>query len=123
MKAALYANQIRANILRTLPTATETQAMLLRPADDGDPFAEQAAPERIGRIRGYRYVKREDGTALGIAGELADCFDTEWFIDFEQSHEIRRGDLLQFGGEMRRVKSVRSGIAGIYKICRLEKMQ
>ena len=83
--------------------------------------AEEAAPSEIGTVRGYRYIKRNDAMRLGLSGELADSFDTEWFVDFEQSTEIRRGDHLRFGdGDTRRVCSVRGGVAKIYRICRLE---
>ena len=83
--------------------------------------ATEAAPSKIGTVRGYRYVKRNDAMQLGLTGELVDSFDTEWFVDFEQSTEIRRGDLLKFGDDdTRRVCSVRGGVANIYKLYRLE---
>lgn len=83
--------------------------------------AAEAAPSEIGTVRGYRYIKRNDAMQLGLTGELADSFDTEWFVDFEQSTEIRRGDHLRFGdGDTRRVCSVRGGVANIYKLYRLE---
>ena len=128
MNTELYANHIRSNIRRALKQAVEMQATLLRPQAVEDPFAAaavataaEAAPLEIGTVRGYRYVKRNDAMQLGLAGELADSFDTEWFVDFEQSTEIRRGDHLKFGDDdTRRVCSVRGGVANIYKLYRLE---
>lgn len=124
MNTELYANHIRSNIRRALRQGVETQATLLRSQAVEDPFAataEEAAPSEIGTVRGYRYIKRNDAMQLGLTGELADSFDTEWFVDFEQSTEIRRGDHLRFGdGDTRRVCSVRDGVAKIYRICRLE---
>lgn len=123
MNGARFAAQLRMNILRALPTAAEMQAELMRPEKSDDPFAQAGAPEKMGSIKGYRYIKRDNAAMLGLAGELADCFDSEWFMDFEQKCEIQVGDLLQFDSELRRVKSVRSGTANIYKICRLEAVQ
>ena len=128
MNTEQYANQIRANVRRALKQGVETRATLLRSQAVEDPFAataiataEEAAPSEIGTVRGYRYIKRNDAMQLGLTGELADSFDTEWFVDFEQSTEIRRGDHLRFGdGDTRRVCSVRDGVAKIYRICRLE---
>ena len=124
MNTEQYANQIRANVRRALRQGVETQATLLRSQAVEDPFAataEEAAPSEIGTVRGYRYIKRNDAMQLGLTGELADSFDTEWFVDFEQSTEIRRGDHLRFGdGDTRRVCSVRGGVANIYKLYRLE---
>ena len=128
MNTELYANHIRSNIRRALKQAVEMQATLLRPQAVEDPFAAtaittaaEAAPSEIGTVRGYRYVKRNDAMQLGLTGELADSFDTEWFVDFEQSIEIRRGDHLRFGDDdTRRVCSVRGGVANIYKLYRLE---
>lgn len=123
MNAALFAGQIRQNILRAMHGAVEMQAELLRPQTSEDPFDEAGAPERIGTVRGYRYVKRSDAVRLGLSGELADQFDTEWFIDFEQKLEIQSGDLLKFGADARRVCSARGGVANIYRIYRLEATQ
>lgn len=115
------ANQIRSNLVQAMRTAAETDAELLRIPGASDPFAIPADPVRLGMVRGYRYIKRNDAAQLGLAGELADSFDTEWFVDFEQVMEIRKGDLLRFDdGDARRVRSARGGIAGIYCIYRLE---
>ena len=121
MNTEQYANQIRANVRRALKQGVETRATLMRPENVDDPFAASAAIAEIGTVRGYRYIKRNDAMQLGLTGELADSFDTEWFVDFEQSTEIRRGDHLRFGdGDTRRVCSVRGGVANIYKLYRLE---
>lgn len=117
------ANQIRSNLVQAMRTAAETDAVLLRNPAVTDPFATPANPVRLGTVRGYRYIKRNDAAQLGLPGELADSFDTEWFVDFEQVMEIRKGDLLRFGdGDQRRVRSARGGIAGIYSIYRLEEI-
>lgn len=115
------ANQIRSNLVQAMRSAAETDAELLRSPAVTDPFAATADPVRLGTVRGYRYIKRNDAAQLGLPGELADSFDTEWFVDFEQAQQIRTGDLLRFGdGDQRRVRSARGGIAGIYCIYRLE---
>ena len=117
------ANQIRSNLLQAMRTAAETDAELMRIADPENPFVTPDEPESIGQVRGYRYVKRNDATQLGLPGELADSFDTEWFVDFEQAQQIQVGNLLRFGdGDQRRVRSARGGIAGIYSIYRLEEI-
>lgn len=121
MNAALFAGQIRQNILRAMHGAVEMQAELLRSETGDDPFAQAEAPALIGTVQGYRYVKRSDAVQLGLSGELADQFDTEWFIDFAQKIEIQCGDLLKFGENVRRVRSARGGVANIYKIYRLAK--
>lgn len=115
-----YANQIRANILMAMRSAAETQAVILRLENAQDPFAQAAEPAEIGTVTGYRYIKRSDAAKLGLPGELADSFDSEWFVDFAQALEIRRGDLLRFGDELRRVQSARGGVANIYRLYRLE---
>lgn len=123
MNTEQYANQVRANIRRALKQAVETQATLMRPENVDDPFAASAAIAEIGTVCGYRCIKRNDAMRLGLSGELADSFDTEWFVDFDQKCDIRRGDQLKFGdapNDLRRVCSVRDGVAKIYRICRLE---
>lgn len=120
MNTQHYANQIRANILQAMRSAAEMQAVVLRNQDTEDPFVQTAAPAEIGTVTGYRYIKRSDAAKLGLPGELADSFDSEWFVDFAQTVEIRRGDLLRFGDELRRVQSARGGVANIYRLYRLE---
>lgn len=121
MNAELFASHIRQNILRAMHGAVEMQAELLRPQKNEDPFAQAKEMVHIGTVQGYRYIKRSDAVQLGLSGELADQFDTEWFIDFEQKAEILSGDLLKFGEDVRKVRSARGGVAKIYRIYRLAK--
>lgn len=121
MNIEQYASQVRQNIRRALKQAVETRATLMRPENVDDPFAVNPTLAEIGTVCGYRYIKRSDATRLGLTGELADSFDTEWFIDFDQKIDIRRGDQLKFGeNDARRVCSARDGVANIYRIYRLE---
>lgn len=114
-----YANQVRENILRALSGAAEQRAQIFRRVQE-DPFAPDAQMQAAGSATGYRYIKRGDAARIGVPGELADDFDSEWLIAFG-GDALRRGDELRFGeGDCRQVASVRSGVMDIYCICRLE---
>ena len=93
------------------------------------PFETEAEPSLKGALSGYRYIRRGSGAALalGLPGELADSFDTEWYMDLTPGFPVtvESGDRLEFpNGDMRRVSAIRrsGGFSGrdIYRLYRLE---
>lgn len=121
-----YAGALR-RTMRTVMGADACQSANVYSAPPG-PFAEGDGTLK-GALSGYRYIKRGSGAALalGLPGELADSFDTEWYMDLTPGLpvEVCAGDRLEFaGGDKRRVSAVRNagGFSGrdIYRLYKLE---
>ena len=84
-----YAGALR-RTMRTIMGEDACQSANVFSAPPG-PFAEGDGTLK-GALSGYRYIKRGSGAALalGLPGELADSFDTEWYMDLTPGLPVER---------------------------------